>query len=352
MPNLKIFFALALLGTAFSKSWAWLIPAALLATAGNWGRAKELRRLKFWIFFFLASFLPFFLIRRQEMLLVSGRMFLRAVLLYNAVLLYVENVDAERMKPVLRRAFGERLSLTLSVAVNILPVMRRIFLQTHGVFLLRAPSSRARLFGYVRFLRAVLSQSLLAAERLAENMIVAEGARQNEVHIISGPHGSGKTTLAAALAEKFQERGWPVAGVLSPGAFEAGRRVRIEARDAASGETRLLASRNGEVSDPIHEHGGFRFSKSGFEFAKESLLRRAAGSIVFVDEIGPLELAGEGYAETLENLLHADAAALYLVVREGLVQDVTKKFKISQYTILRPPAWEDRAAKGTDHANG
>jgi nucleoside-triphosphatase THEP1 len=47
-----------------------------------------------------------------------------------------------------------------------------------------------------------------------------------------------------------------------------------------------------------------------------------------VDEIGPLELKGQGFHDVLRELLQKRKENIILVVREGLVQQVTEHFKI------------------------
>jgi hypothetical protein len=47
---------------------------------------------------------------------------------------------------------------------------------------------------------------------------------------------------------------------------------------------------------------------------------------VFLDEFGPLEFGGLGYASLFQSLLNANIAALYIVIREELVTRFAEEF--------------------------
>ena len=53
------------------------------------------------------------------------------------------------------------------------------------------------------------------------------------------------------------------------------------------------------------------------------------GDIVFLDELGPLELEGRGYAKCLKTLLDSDISKLYIAVRSECLQEFTEKFSVS-----------------------
>lgn len=54
---------------------------------------------------------------------------------------------------------------------------------------------------------------------------------------------------------------------------------------------------------------------------------------LIIDEVGPLELKGEGIYPGLTHLLNDSSVPLVLVVREGLVQQVIDKFNLNQVFI-------------------
>ena len=80
-------------------------------------------------------------------------------------------------------------------------------------------------------------------------------------------------------------------------------------------------------SDECDRFGRFSFSAAGLAFAQAALeAALAAGADpLFVDEAGPWELAGGGFAPQLAALAAA-GSALVLAVRPACVEDVVAKF--------------------------
>ena len=75
--------------------------------------------------------------------------------------------------------------------------------------------------------------------------------------------------------------------------------------------------------------GRFVFSKKSFNKAIQ-IIRDAVSKDgwLIIDEIGPLELKGEGFSEVLKEVLLKRNDKLLLVVREGLIQPVKDYFMI------------------------
>ncbi len=140
--------------------------------------------------------------------------------------------------------------------------------------------------------------------------------------LLSGPTGSGKTTLCQRLAAVARERGHEVAGVLTPALVKGNVKAGIEAVDLRSGESRLLARVDRDL-------GGVRVGR--YSFCDDTLawmLARCADALagdglVFVDEIGRLELhRGEGLAGVIPILAQPRAGDTVAVVREALLQEL------------------------------
>jgi len=147
---------------------------------------------------------------------------------------------------------------------------------------------------------------------------------EEPVYILHGPVGSGKTT---ALGHRFpvnQGHG----GILTP---------RIEGEryfvDLRTGDRFPMEADKDE--SPVLEVGRFRFSISGFEKANRVL--RESFSVpgwLVADEVGPLELRGEGFYNTLKELITRNRPRLLLVVREGLLDQVITRFTLSKPVVI------------------
>jgi len=151
-----------------------------------------------------------------------------------------------------------------------------------------------------------------------------------EIYLLTGPINSGKTTRLTAWCAS--EKG--VAGLLSP-KLETGRSFQ----NIRTGETRKMEATPEEKA--VQEVGRFRFSTAVFEWANQVLLTEAqnpATQWLVIDEIGPLELRGEGLEPALQYLFAAESISnpdlkVVLVVRETLVEQVKAHYNLTRYPL-------------------
>jgi nucleoside-triphosphatase THEP1 len=151
------------------------------------------------------------------------------------------------------------------------------------------------------------------------------------VRLIHGEIGSGKTRRASAWVESEALAGRTVAGVLALKA-PTGR----EFLDIATGDQVALEHpAEDEVAVPV---GRFQFRQAAFDWAvdriEQSLER--AGSVV-IDEVGPLELRGAGFAPLLDRLAQDyPGIQRVLLVRTGLIDAVAERFCRGAATAFDP----------------
>ncbi|MGC8794166.1 MAG: nucleoside-triphosphatase, partial [Bryobacteraceae bacterium] len=153
-------------------------------------------------------------------------------------------------------------------------------------------------------------------------------AEAPRVLLLTGQKGEGKTTLCAQVAELMRARGRRVAGVLSPGFWDDGARAGYRVLDLLTGRSQSLA---GRAAQPGHvRQGSYWFDPSALQFGRRALAEGAAAGpdLVIVDEVGPLELGGGGWAPELD-LLHAyPPCPMLWVVRPGLIEDVKRRWPL------------------------
>jgi len=146
---------------------------------------------------------------------------------------------------------------------------------------------------------------------------------ENKIFVLSGPVHSGKTTR---LINWIQSRS-DVSGILSP--VIHGERFFM---NAATKEIFPMEAEPGESN--TFTVGKYVFSVLGFENAKE-ILRQASNQKegwLIIDEVGPLELEGEGFNNVLKELIKQDHhSKIILVVRESLVSVVVEQYGIENY---------------------
>lgn len=119
----------------------------------------------------------------------------------------------------------------------------------------------------------------------------------------------------------------------SPRVLVGGETAGYRVRDLRSGEERPLCSRE----PPGIPFRRFFFSPEGLAFAHRALARAAAeAEVAFVDEVGPLELGGGGFAPGLRAALQSPAF-LVLTVRPSLVEEVRRWAGLGEVPVLRLP---------------
>ena len=143
------------------------------------------------------------------------------------------------------------------------------------------------------------------------------------IYILSGTVHSGKTTALISFCSDRLLTG----GILSP--VINGKRHFF---DIETKETFQMEAGPAEVN--IIQTGKYVFSVAAFKKAVNLLQSCISKNpeLIIIDEIGPLELRGKGFAETLRQILSLSLPKtnLLLVVREKLVDDVIEYFHLPE----------------------
>lgn len=158
-------------------------------------------------------------------------------------------------------------------------------------------------------------------------------ATHPSVRIVHGDIGSGKTHRVKDWAQSEADGGRLVGGILARKTAQ-GR----EFLDLMSGDTVALENPgDGEASVEV---GRYRFRQAAFDWAigrVDAAVQSGVAAIV-IDEVGPLEMRGEGFAHLLDRL-EADAPGIerVLLVRTGLVEAVIDRFAKGARLTFDPP---------------
>jgi len=165
--------------------------------------------------------------------------------------------------------------------------------------------------------------------------VIAEITEQITQHkhrciVIHGQIGAGKTRLAQRLAAALKERELRVGGIISPRILNGRNTIGYQVHDIETGEERLFA----KLDPPGIPIGKFYLLEDAVDFAHTAIARTAKTSqVVFLDEVGRLELAGKGHAIALRTLLQSNTIPV-LFVRTAFVEKITEAFGIIDYLSL------------------
>ena len=168
-------------------------------------------------------------------------------------------------------------------------------------------------------------------ERLEE--IRNDRISQPRVYLVSGALGGGKSTFAQIVANTMIANECRVGGFLSVRLMEAEVTVGYDLQDLATNErVKFLCLVTEEVTDKI---GRFEICREGIEKGNEILCQTLIlkPNLVVIDEVGRLELRGDGWFQSIQNLLEASANLLLITVRDGLELEVIDKLQLKDYRI-------------------
>jgi len=313
------FLAIRLL--PFWASLAYVASYVMLALGLYPAVLKRLSRPRLWLEFATVSLLAGFLLGEVDGersgvhwsgLLLGAEMSLRASL----VVVGFSCIGIELRNPtivgwLLRRGLGQ-LSAALEVAFEALPQM------------ISALGDQKRFF---RSPVQALARTIAAGAELISSIAQAAHAAPHLI-LITGEPATGKTTFLAGLIQELKSQSVSVGGILAPGQWTGGERSGFDVLDIRTGRSLPLCRRgtaaSGITAGPfVFDPGGLRFGAQVIEQALDDAVQ-----VLCIDEIGPLELEGQGWSSSLRSAHARSRGLLVLVVRSRLVEDVGNAFGI------------------------
>lgn len=256
-----------------------------------------------------------------------------AMLVRLAVLVVVTTLAARHINhETWRRALGRiglgRLGLVCGLALNAMPHLAEAWRDTWIALAVR----RRRRHPRIRDVLPLLETMLAHTGRVADEAAVAAALRGHMalmprpeplvgsplVVVLTGRSGSGKTPAMERLVDILRERGVEVFGFLQPPIWRQGRKEGFDLVDVRSTERAPLGRR---VADGQGDHHTpFVFDPRGFALARRALIRPPRRGVLVVDEIGPVELRGEGHWDAVARAWKAGRpVAAVLTLRRQLI---------------------------------
>jgi nucleoside-triphosphatase THEP1 len=195
-----------------------------------------------------------------------------------------------------------------------------------GVAFAALPAFTAALADQRSFWRRPLA-GLANLVRLADGMYEPQGTARDGLVILTGETGSGKTTWAGEIVGVLRARGVMVGGVLATGLLTDTRRTGFDVTDLSTGRTVPLCREGDAGASAGQRWGRFTFTREGLELGREALtVRGRSADVIVVDEVGPLELAGGGWAEALDALAGGFGGQVLVIARLAVVDAVRARW--------------------------
>ena len=157
------------------------------------------------------------------------------------------------------------------------------------------------------------------------------------IWLISGERDSGKSSRCIALFNLlYKKNNSAPFGLISRKVFSGkGVFLGYKLQIAGTETSRPLALLSKPENSNAFAHGKFWFIQETFDFASRVMIRavKCGKTPVFLDEIGMLEIKGQGFAPLLDYLLKSNCD-LYLGVRTGNIPALVDKFRITEHAVF------------------
>jgi nucleoside-triphosphatase THEP1 len=138
--------------------------------------------------------------------------------------------------------------------------------------------------------------------------------------IITGEVGIGKGTVCRKALGLLPDANCQCGGVITRKDGDG----KIIAEDVLTQTRMTLASRNGDYQGP--SVGAYHFNPAGLAFGMDALNKGAALPLFVVDEIGPLEVSGRGFANAVTLINGRKSGSCLAVIRVDSLHSFLPRF--------------------------
>lgn len=320
-------FSFFLLNKTHWIVWSLAITAVIIIWSMRYRRAfRQLSKPGFWILFVIITLITAFIFTRaqsgenilQKGLLTGFQMNFRAAL----VITGFSVLGTELYNPVIRSFF-------LKTAFKNLPLALELSAESLPFFIANIPDFKTLIKNPVSIFYQVISH---AESRFAE--IRSGISSPRKIFIVTGAIGDGKTTFIRNLTGVFRGNGIESGGVLSERVMNGSHVTGYDLVNIRTGQREVLLRENGECGPSFI--GRYSICLAAVETGNNILMSLVTGSdaIVVVDEVGLLELRGEGWAESLEKLTETSRNHLILAVRNIFLDRVIEKWDLKDPVVF------------------
>ena len=285
--------------------------------------AKSMRRLAkpfFWVQLIIILLMAFLLWEdKTQGLIIGVKMILRAIIVISALAAVSVELKNPLVKSLLYKKGYSHLYAIMGLATSAVP------------FILKNLAVEKK-----NFLNPfkVLKNSVGLSEVLYQEF--QDHLHQNNViYVISGETRSGKTTYLKKILKTIKEKDATVniSGIIAHGIDKNGERYGFDIENVATHEKIFLC--NQEPVENALKIGRFYFSDKGLEFGENALSNNLENTdLLVIDEIGYMELKGEGWFDTIENALAYSNLNMIWVVRKRILEEVLQQWQHTNTKVI------------------
>ena len=152
--------------------------------------------------------------------------------------------------------------------------------------------------------------------------------------VVTGEICSGKTTWCSRYSQWLTAQKFTVGGILCPEAKTNDARIGYDVVDVHTGRAIVFGRISSEADFAGEPVGNYVISYEGLEFAKLAIQEAVENKcdMIFIDEVGHLELAGGGIIEATHSA-YQKAPNTMTVVRKSLLTTLLEYFHLTEPAI-------------------
>ena len=288
---------------------------------------KRLKKISFWVSFMIITFAAAFLWNgfshgaffSMDGLIIGLKMNARAII----IVIGFASLSVELKNPVIKSLLYHRgfasLYQSLSLAFSALPF-----------FLSNLSKSKNKKKG----ISGISFHGLLGQAEALLNIFEKEHLLRPQVVIITGEIHQGKTTFAQKIVADLHEQKIRIAGFFSVGINENGIRTGFNLVDI--GSSRQIELCSDKKNEKRLKFGRYYFNSDAISLGNEILNANNLSDkqLIVIDEVGHLELNGQGWSNAIENIIRSNTVPQLWIVRKSLVQKSTRRWNISNAYVF------------------
>ncbi|MEN8224648.1 MAG: nucleoside-triphosphatase [Bacteroidota bacterium] len=157
---------------------------------------------------------------------------------------------------------------------------------------------------------------------------------QTSVVILTGEVQEGKTGFLLQLISLLKAKNLSMSGLIAKGVHDDTGRTGYDLTDLNSGDT-IQYIRNKKLPDS-YRYGKYYFSAEGQRFGEKVLnnIDAANTQLIVIDEIGPVELKGKGWAQEIERLVNNFGVPHLWVVRKQILKKAIRQWNVGEVMLI------------------
>lgn len=287
---------------------------------------NRLKNVSFWIWFAAITFLASFFLGDWKSVggFSTSGLYAGLMMNFRAVMLIIgfAAISTELKNPVVKTVLYSHGAATLyqsvEIAFSILPSVIEIM-----------PSGK-------EFIKKPLRNSigLFRNADMILDHISERHKRKPALLILSGEIQQGKSTMLKALISELKNKDISIGGFISEVVIRNGERQAYRIVSTDNKRSATLCGISPETGDL--KYGRFYFNHESFELGNSLIYEtlERGDDLLVIDEIGPLEIGGEGWDNAIRKVCQKSDISMLWVVRRSLAEKAARKWSVGDVRII------------------